>query len=140
MAHGSLLETRECSLAVAAFRYLHDRGDRVKLAEIVHLSPIHSYHDQWLSSVVAEKNKGMAKWRNDPIIVALDQTRERLNHWTPMEALETAIAKVEMLPTLKCWSNYSMRMSNLDKLRGVCIPYMDRCRARRSPRTCFWIY
>ena len=135
VAQGSLLETRECSLAMAALRYMHNRGDRVALAEIVHLSPIHSYHDQWLSSIVAEKNEGMDKWRKDPIIVALDQTREGLNHWTPIEALETAIAKMQMLPTLKCWSNYSMRMSNLDKLRGVCIEYMDQCRANRSPAT-----
>ena len=135
VAQGSLLDTRECSLAIAALRYMRDSRDKIALAEIVHLSPIHSYHDQWLSSVVAEKNEGMDKWRDDPIIVALDQTREGLNHWTPIEALETAIAKVQMIPTLKCWPNYSMRVNNIDKLRGVCIEYMDQCRARRSPAT-----
>lgn len=135
VAQGSLLDTIECSLAMAALRYMYDRGDHVALAEIVHLSPIHSYHDQWLSSIVAEKNNAIGKWRNDPIIVDLDQAREGLNHWTPIEALEIAIAKVQMPRTLKCWSNYSMRMGNLDKLRGLCIEYIDQCRAHRRPST-----
>jgi ATP-dependent helicase/nuclease subunit A len=135
VAQGSLLETSECRLAMAALRYMHDRWDRVALAEIVHLSPLHACHGQWLSSLVSEKKDAMDKWMADPIIIALDNARSGLRHWTPLEAMETAIDKVQMLSTLKRWQKYRLRMGNLDMLRGVCIEYMDQCRARRTAAT-----
>jgi len=47
-AQGALLQARECQLAMAALRYLQDGRDSVALAEIVHLSPLHSAHGNWL--------------------------------------------------------------------------------------------
>ena len=129
-----MLETRECSLAIAALKYLHDREDSVALAEIVHLSSVHSYHGGWLESI-AEGGDWKNRWREDPIISSLDEFRKYLDHCTPLEALETAIEKVQVLHTVKSWPNISLRMANLDKLRGVCMGYIDLCRANRKGAT-----
>ncbi len=132
---GSLLETRECRLAVAALRHMNDSYDTVALAEIVHLSPMHSCHGQWLTSLVKEKEDAMTQWKKDPLVAALEKSRVHLNHWTPLEALENAIGDVQLPLTVKSWSNSRIRMSNLDLLRGLCSEYLDQCRARRGAAT-----
>lgn len=134
VAHGSLLETRECRLAVAALRYLNDKKESVALAEIVHLSPMHSCHDRWLESI-AKGRDWNSEWCEDPIIVSLDEFRKHLDHCTPLEAMDTAIERVQLLSSIKSWSNLSLRMANLDKLRGVCMEYIDLCRAKRKGAT-----
>ncbi|MCK4267192.1 MAG: UvrD-helicase domain-containing protein, partial [Actinomycetia bacterium] len=86
VAQGSLLGTKECQLALAALRYMQDERDTVALAEIVHLSHWHTDHDGWLATLVRDKGEAVKKWMGDPLIVALDEARARLNHLTPMEA------------------------------------------------------
>ncbi len=132
---GLLMETRECRLALAALRYMHDRRDTVALAEIVHLSPHHADHDRWLAALMQKKDEATVEWMNDPLIAGLTEARDGLKHRTPLEALELAIDQADLVNTLKTWSNTSMRMSNLDALRGVCCEYVDQCRARRSAAT-----
>jgi len=134
-AQGSLLETRECQLAMAALKYMHDGRDLVALAEIVNLSPLHAEHSRWLETLILDKDDALAQWRRDPLIVALDQARHDLRHWTPLEALENAINKVDLVQTLNTWPNASVRKSNIDLLRGNCSEYLDQCRARRSAAT-----
>jgi ATP-dependent helicase/nuclease subunit A len=135
VAQGSLLDTAECRLALAALRFMHDRRDRVALTEIVHLSPMHSCHDNWLSSLVTDNKDAIDKWMEDPVIVELDNARGGLKHLTPIEALEIAVDKAQLPTVLKGWSNSKLRMSNLDMLRGVCLEYMDQCHARRAAAT-----
>ncbi len=132
---GSLMETRECQLAVAALKYLHDQRDAIALAEIVSLSPLHSDNGAWLTTLMQERRDALEQWRDDPLIVALDQARASSRHWTPVEALEQAIDRVDLTSTLKTWPNAALRMSNLDLLRGKCVKYLDQCRAHRSAAT-----
>lgn len=134
-AQGSLMDTKECRLAMAALRYMQDKRDTVALAEIVHLSHKHSDHTGWLASLVQDRNDAMDKWRKDPLVNGLDKARDTLKHRTPIEALENAISNVELIRTLKSWPGSAKRMKNLDLLRGVCIEYLDQCRARRSAAT-----
>jgi len=132
---GSLKDTRECRLAMAALRYMNDGRDTVALAEIVHLSNIYDGQSKWLSPLIADSVDAIAKWKQEPLIAALEEARDELNHWTPMEALETAIAKVDLPATAKSWTNTALRMRNIDALRGACQEYIDQCRARRSAAT-----
>lgn len=132
---GALLETRECQLAMAALRYMNDGRDTVALAEIVHISPLHSCHSKWLECLVKDKDETISQWKSDPLVAVLDAMRERMKHWTPIESLENAIASVELPRTLKSWDNLNTRMCNLDALRGFCCAYVDQCRARRSAAT-----
>ena len=135
VAQGSLLGTKECQLALAALRYMQDERDTVALAEIVHLSHWHTDHDGWLATLVRDKGEAVKKWMGDPLIVALDEARARLNHLTPMEALELAISRGQVERTCKSWSRTEARMGNLDALRGACSEYLDQCRARRTAAT-----
>jgi ATP-dependent exoDNAse (exonuclease V) beta subunit len=132
---GALLETRECQLAMAALRYMNDGRDTVALAEIVHISPLHSCHAKWLECLVKDKDETISQWKSDPMVAALDAMRGRMKHWTPLESLENAIAGVELPRTLKSWTNLNTKMCNLDALRGFCCAYVDQCRARRSAAT-----
>lgn len=132
---GSLLETRECQLAMAVLKYLNDGHDDVALAEIVCLSPLHAGSGDWLASLMRERGDAKTRWQEDQLIAALDAARDDLRHWTPLEALEHAISKVELVKTIKSWPNAALRMSNLDLLRGQCAEYLDQCRARRSAAT-----
>ena len=132
---GSLMETRECRLALAALRYMHDRRDTVALAEIVHLSSGHADHGQWLAALMQKKADATTEWMNDPLIAGLTEARDGLKHRTPLEALELAIDQADVMHTLKSWPNVTMRVSNLDALRGACCEYVDQCRARRSAAT-----
>ena len=134
-AQGSLMATDECRLAIAALRYMQDRRDKVALAEVVHLSPRHADHGRWLAELMLNKDDATAEWMNDPLIAALEQAREGLNYRTPLEALELAIDRADLLNTIKSWSNATLRMSNLDALRRVCGEYLDQCRARRGAAT-----
>ncbi len=135
VAQGSLLDTKECQLALAVLSYMHDSWDTVALAEIVHLGRLSTDDDHWLASLVKDKNETVAKWKRDPLIVALDQARDGLKHLTPMEALDLAIGKGQLARMCKSWSNTATRMSNLDALCGVCGEYLDQCRARRGAAT-----
>lgn len=134
-SQGDLLQTRECQLAMAGLRYLHDDRDTVALAEIVHLSPHHANHHDWLQKAVTEKDQAFARWKEDPIIRALDERRHRRAEWTPLEALEEAIAHVRCLDAAVVWGQPAHRLTNLDHLRGACSSYLDRCRAHRSAGT-----
>jgi len=134
-AQGLLLQARECQLAMAALRCLQDGCDSVALAEIVHLSPLHSAHENWLASLMQEPKDTMAGWKNDPLIEGLLEARKGLKHLTPLEALETAIDKVGLGQTIKAWGKVQRRMGNLDAMRGACVAYIDQCRARRSSAT-----
>ncbi len=132
---GSLIDTRECRLAMAALRYMNDNRDTVALAEIIHLSNLYDGQSKWLTPLLADSADAIAKWKHEPLIAALEKARHGLNHWTPLEALETAIAIVDLPATAKSWSNTARRMRNVDALRGTCVEYIGQCRARRSAAT-----
>ncbi len=135
VAQGSLLETRECQLALAVLRYMQDEKDTVALAEIVHLSHQHADHNGWLTTLVRDKDDAVDQWKLDPLIVKIDKACDGLKHLTPMEALELAIGRGQVERTCKSWSRTAARMNNLDALRGVCSEYLDQCRARRTAAT-----
>lgn len=134
-SQGDLLQTRECQLAMAGLRYLHDDRDTVALAEIVHLSPHHANHHDWLQKAVTEKEQAFARWKEDPMIRTLDERRQRRAEWTPLEALEEAIAHVRCQDAAVVWGQPAHRLTNLDHLRAACSSYLDRCRAHRSAGT-----
>lgn len=134
-SQGDLLQTRECQLAMAGLRYLHDDRDTVALAEIVHLSPHHADHHDWLQKAVTERDLAIARWKEDPMIRTMDERRNRRVEWTPLEALEEAIAHVKCLDAAAVWGQPAHRLTNLDHLRAACRSYLDRCRAHRSAGT-----
>ena len=130
---GSLVDSPEGLLAVAALRYLLDPGDTVALATLARLSPQHTEHRGWLKALMAAPEEALARWREDPLIQGLDRARDRIHERTPLEALEEAMALAQVPETIQAWGDRAVRMANLDRLRGLAQEYVDRCRARREP-------
>ncbi len=133
--HGELLATREVQLTLAGMRYLQDRHDSLALAEIVHLSPLHHAHEDWLASSTRAPELIETDWRSNPLVEALDGLRTRLHRHTPMELLEATIDALRIPEIIAAWSRAGLRSSNLDALRGACSRYCDRCRSRGTAAT-----
>ena len=135
VGQGSLLETRECRLTLAALRYLNQGGDDLALTEIVHLSPGHGSNETWLRELTANPAKAKSAWREDPLIQGLDQGREGFGDRTPLEALEFAIGKVGLLDSIPLGRDPELAMRNLDLLRGLAGTYLSLCEAKRRAAT-----
>ncbi|MDD3364729.1 MAG: 3'-5' exonuclease, partial [Syntrophomonas sp.] len=133
VGQGSLLDTRECGLALAALRYMNNPGDTVALAEIIHMSPEHN--ENWLNYLMNDPTEIKKQWQTYPIITILREGHNQMSHWTPMEALEQAISRINLLRTVKSWSNPRLAISNLDALRGNCREYINQCASHRSSAT-----
>ncbi len=130
---GSLIETPEGRLALAALQYLSDAEDTVALATMIRLMPARNGGSDWLPQLLTDRNGALGEWRRDPRIQSLDETRSRLVHLTPLQALEEAMDGVELPWTVLRWGRTRLRRGNLDLLRGLAAEYQDRCRTRREP-------
>ena len=131
-AQGLLAETPVCRLALAALRYLLDSRDTLAMAELVKLTPGHPTAETWLQDLVVDHDAAYAGWRESAPFQALDAARPAMRYWTPLEALEFAIGASNAAQAAKVWANTSLSLANLDKLRLVCVQYLDQCRARRT--------
>ena len=127
---GLLVETRECRFALAALRYMNNENDRLALVEIMDLAGT-----QWLADLMSHPDQTKETWNQDPLVLQLNQGRENMKYWTPLEALEEAISRVQLLRRIKAWPKPGLAVSNLDALRAACHAYMDLSTARRSAVT-----
>ena len=134
VGQGSLLETRECRMALAALRYMNNPRDTVALAELIHMSA--DEHDaNWLNDLMKDPTGTKEQWQTYPIITILQDGHNQMLHWTPMEALEQAISRINLLRRVKSSSNPGLAVSNLDALRRNCREYINQCASRRSSAT-----
>ncbi len=135
IAQGELLATQECTLALAALRYIADHQDSIALSEIVCYSHKHQDHDDWLTHLLQDSETTLESWKQDSLIQALDALSKKGVYLTPLESLEQAMAAIALERTLYAWGNVEQRLSNLDQLRAACVEYQDRCRSRRDSAT-----
>ncbi|MDQ7002443.1 MAG: UvrD-helicase domain-containing protein, partial [Ghiorsea sp.] len=73
IAQGDLLATQECTLALAALRYMADHQDSIALSEIVCYAHHHHDHDEWLQHLLIDSQASQDAWKQDAIIQALDE-------------------------------------------------------------------
>jgi len=135
IAQGELLATQECTLAVAALRYLADEHDSIALAEIVCFSHLHQSHDGWLQALLKDSKGTQAIWKDDVLIQSLAEASKKSVYLTPLESLELAMASVDIERSIYAWGDVNQRLSNLDQLRASCLEYQDRCKSRRDSAT-----
>lgn len=135
IGEGSLLETRECILAISALRYMQNPEDMQAAAQIARLSRKCPFHKDWLHRMVKDPDKCRETWGEDPFFMQLEEGSKRVKYWTPLEALEQAIDRADIIETTKSWENNFLVQDNLDKLRGVCREYIDQCRSQRTAAT-----
>ncbi len=130
-----LLETPEALLAVAGLRYLIDASDREALAMMIHLlhdygaSDQSSWLNQWL--VAAKDPESLLESRAD-----FELARKRLPECSVSEALNLALASVNIFEIIKGWGNIAGRLSNLDSLRGMVIDYEQTASIASMPSSC----
>ena len=135
IAQGELLATHECTLALAALRYMADQRDSIAMAELVCFSNKHSGHADWMQTLLRDPQATRDLWQEDPLMLALIEAGRKGVHLTPLESLELAMDSVDLERTVYGWGDVDQRLSNLDQLRAACIEYQDRCKSRRSSAT-----
>lgn len=129
---GSLLDAKECQLAIAALRYMNDPVDTIALAEIMQLA---DDSGNWLTDLMSDPDQTRQLWHASPIAMRLNEGRSHVPYWTPLEALEQAINRIDLLTYIKSRPNPGLAISNLDALRGACREYIELCRAHRNAAT-----
>jgi ATP-dependent exoDNAse (exonuclease V) beta subunit len=135
VGHGTLSNAAECRLAIAALRFLSDAEDTLALAEIVHTHPAHEAHGNWLAPLMETPEGTIDAWRADPVVARLEHARSSVQKRSPEEALEQAIALMNLPRLVSSWNDPERRRANLDALRGVCAEYLSACSARRTAAT-----
>jgi ATP-dependent helicase/nuclease subunit A len=131
---GSLLDVKECQLAIAALRYMNNPLDTVALAELM-LMQCSNDPGNWLTELMSDSAQTKQQWHASPIAKRLNEGRSQVPYWTPLEALEQAIDRIDLLLYIKSRPNPGLAITNLDALRGACREYIELCRAHRNAAT-----
>ena len=138
---GSLPDTAECQLVMAAFRYCIDPSDTAALATLLALcgetpdwlNRLHEAKAAWLALSEDERKKSdfLAGIRN---IGFLKDLRKKADA-TPMEILEYVITALNLDGKVSAMTSPDRRMSNVDELRSLCGRYMDQALVERRAAT-----
>ena len=131
-----LLESAECTLALACLSWLADPSDTLALAEIAHLSEEGAAGDQpqWFATVLGGRD-GLDHLRTAAIPTALQELRPALLSMTPSEALDAVIAAAGIVGRTASWGGTSRRLTYLDALRVLARDYEEDRRQSRKPAT-----
>jgi ATP-dependent helicase/nuclease subunit A len=132
LERGGLLDCAECALALAGLRVLADDSDTLALAEIAHLLDGDSDSPPWLNAVLAG-DAGAAPLRDLPFARALAEERTKLLRLSPREALDVAIAVLDLPGLLPSWGDVAARHANLGALRELATEYEADCQRERRP-------
>jgi len=135
VGQGLLMETEECCLAMAALRYMNNKNDTLALAELMKTFQKKESDEDWFSDLMSKPRETIDKWNEDKTIGLLNEGRDNIRYWTPLEALEQAISRIDLLRIVKSWPNPKLAGSNLDTLRGAGDDYIAQCSSHGSAAT-----
>ena len=134
-ARTGLLSTPEAVLALACLRRALDRRDSLATAELAVLTSDRLAPDDWLLERLRYLETGQPQedWRrDDPAVTALDRLHQELPALSPSEALDRALDAGEVHRRALAWGRASVRMGNLEALRGLCASYEASCAQLRA--------
>jgi len=138
---GSLLDTRECQLVIAAYRYCIDHSDTVALATLLalHYGPLKIVKQ--LTDAKTERlnhlkeNQSGIDWlqwiRQDELLQRLPSPSDL----TPLELLERIIVVIGSDTSVQAMTASERRMSNINELRRRGQEYMDQAQVSRDAAT-----
>jgi ATP-dependent exoDNAse (exonuclease V) beta subunit len=132
LSRPGLMERAECVAAIAGLRWLSDPADTIALAELAHLMEGDSDAPGWLQRALTGDKDALGKSED---AVALSSRRESLAHMTPAEAMDTAIAAINLPQRLRRFGDATARLAALDALRGLARDYEAEMLAARLPAT-----
>jgi len=143
LGRGGLLSRAECVMALAGLRWLADATDSAALAELAHLAEGDAQAPAWLGAALTAAEPYAALAAHVPRLAALEALRARLNALTPAEALDAAIAALDVPVRLRAWGDATSRLANLEALRGLALGYEQECAQGGLPATaaglCAWL-
>ncbi len=137
----NLLNTPECRLVMAAYRYCVDRKDTVALATLLALyrkkpewlKELQKARDAWL--LLAEEERGKVDFldsvRENDFVKKLTPPPDG----TPREILEYVITALGLDEKIQSMSFPVHRMGNLESLRRRCEQYMEQALAEQGAAT-----
>jgi ATP-dependent exoDNAse (exonuclease V) beta subunit len=145
MARSGLLGTPEACLALACLRRMADPRDTLASAEIMALSDC-AEPEAWLKNRLKYLQSdrpghlwGEAKGFEHPVIQALAEHRDRLQHLTPSEAVAYSINVSDLRRIVTSWGpnqwKVRQRLQNLDALAAFAREYEAHCRTQRRSAT-----
>lgn len=136
LSRPGLLARAECVAALASLKWLSDPTDTLALAELAHIMEAQSGGEGdtpgWLSSVL---NGGPDQLAESEDAQALERVRGSLVRLTPAEALDAAIAAIDLPQRLRRFGDATARLAALDALRALARAYQDEMLAARLPAT-----
>jgi ATP-dependent exoDNAse (exonuclease V) beta subunit len=131
-ARGDLIRTPVCRLVLAAVRYLADKKDTLAMIELINFLPDYADYKDCLSKLISDHDGYLDELHSKPIFKNLDEQRDAMRYFTPLEVLEYAINATGVLDAAFSWPNTPLAMANLDKLRQTCVEYLDLCGVGRD--------
>ncbi len=128
-----LLGEPHVQLAIAAYRWVADRTDRLALAEMARFYADDPDDDAWLAAAAEDDREVLVG--TVPISAALDGLRRRTLELSPAELLDAVLCLPEFTERCARWGDAAGRMEDLEALRGAAERYEDACNAGRLPAT-----
>ena len=126
---GELFSTDEVRLAMAAYRYVVDRDDKVALAILAAylIDP-----EGWLEALSVSRNETIHKW---DAACKLESLNGDVASLTPLELLDRVIVHFGIDAQARKMGEGSRRIANLEELRAKCMQYMSASALKGVPAT-----
>lgn len=129
-----LARTPHVELVMAAFRWVADPTDRLALAELARFFADDPESDTWLGALAAE-NPDEALRAIVPIAAGLSALREGILSLTPAELVDAIILLPDLARRVETWGDVSVRLDDLEALRGFARSYEESCAGAGAPAT-----
>lgn len=126
---GKLFSTDEVWLAMAAYRYVVDRDDKVALAILAAylIDP-----EGWLESISASRKETLYKWE---AACKLESLNGDVVSLTPLELLDRVLVHFGIDSQARKMGEGARRIANLEELRAKCTQYMAASAMEGVPAT-----
>ncbi len=125
---GPLLATPEARLVMAAFRYVVDKDDTAALAV---LCAYYGECEDVLNTLIKEKGNDYKALRELPFLKNLTMQKDS----TPLEILNYVITELSLDRKALSMEHPVKRIQNVEKLRALCIEYMNHAEVTRTSAT-----
>lgn len=129
-----LSATPHVEVVLAALRWVADQSDRLALAELARFFSDDPHSDTWLQAIGADDPVEALKAAN-PISGDLDSLREKILALTPAEMVDAIIALPPLMSRVERWGAHSVRLDDLEALRGYARKYETECTGSGKPAT-----
>ncbi|NLJ72630.1 MAG: UvrD-helicase domain-containing protein [Syntrophomonadaceae bacterium] len=122
----TLLEAYECHYALSALKYMTNPRNNLALIELVNI--LYPQKTDWLKKIMDKPKDISSLWADEDLLKTLKAANPQVKYWTPLEALEQAINKIDLINKIKVneigiFPNPESALNNLEALKKHCQEY-----------------